>query len=94
MKRLARIPTVFALVAMVAACTDMTAPEVTPPQFHFAHDPVLGQCPPGWGVHHFPRGTQAPVDRNGDLIICFHTRGQGEFIQIDNFVPNDVEFPF
>ena len=29
MKRLARIPTVFALVAMVAACADMTAPELS-----------------------------------------------------------------
>ena len=43
MKHLARIPIVFALVAMVAACTDMTAPEVTPPQF--SH---VAQCPPGW----------------------------------------------
>ena len=38
MKRLAIIPTVFAFVVMVAACTDTTAPDVTP-QFDRASTP-------------------------------------------------------
>ena len=39
MKRLAIIPTVFALVVMVAACTDTTAPEDVTPQFNRASQP-------------------------------------------------------
>ena len=38
MKRLAIIPTVFAFVVMVAACTDTTAPDITP-QFARASQP-------------------------------------------------------
>ncbi len=38
MKRLAIIPTVFAFVVMVAACTDTTAPDFTP-QFDRASQP-------------------------------------------------------
>lgn len=52
MKRLAIIPTVFALVAMVAACADMTAPEVSPPQFR---GPVDSTVPARLDVNSSPR---------------------------------------
>ena len=86
MKRLARIPTVFALVAMVAACTDMTGPEVTPPQFD------RGQCPPGWFLLDTSNN---PKDVNGDLAICVMRRrlGTGEDLIMDNRVSDVPELP-
>ena len=92
MKRLAIIPTAFALVAMVAACADMTAPEVTPPQFGDAGF-SLGQCPL-WFFLHFqaPTPAQAKADVNGDTRICVQVTGAGN-IFIDNSVPRDVDLP-
>ncbi len=67
MKRLAIIPTVFALVVVVAACADMTAPEVTPPQFGHGASPAVAQCPPGYDLVH---QSFSPRDKNGDGFIC------------------------
>ena len=89
MKRLAIIPTVFALVAMVAACTDMTAPEVTPPQFGHG-GPVVGQCPIGWERIH-DDGTG--LDLNGDGFICLRAGPRGQKILTDNTVPLGVALP-
>ena len=43
MKRIALIPTAFALVAMAAACADMNAPDASGPLFRHGgdHDCVL-----------------------------------------------------
>ena len=88
MKRLAIIPTAFAFVAMVAACTDMTAPEVTPPQFDGG--PAAGQCPPGSTLIHFqgaPTPAALEADRNGDRRVCERPIGGGSSIFTDNRVP-------
>ena len=86
MKRLAIIPTVFVFVAMVAACTDMTAPGFTP-QFHIF---ILGQCPPG-AVLGYQDDNQA--DKNGDGWVCFTSGPRGQIIVTDNNVPLGVELP-
>ena len=88
MKRLAIIPTVFALVAMVAACADMTAPEVTPPQFGHGLG-GMGQCPPGWVA----RFSTTPKDVNGDNQICVKVTGGVRGFIIDNRGSDVPELP-
>ena len=71
MKRLAIIPTAFAFVVMVAACTDMTAPEVTPQFDHAVR--AVGLCPPGTETVH----DENPADRNGDGVVCLTKKVKG-----------------
>ena len=74
MKRFALVPAVFALVAMVAACTEVTAPDASGPLFRHGGDHVV---PIKGDFAYSPTGN-TPVTCTGDGFEAQDVSGPGK----------------